>query len=106
MLGERLNGLQCGTRYVWFDLFCIPQEGGEIMAREIARQALIFRNAKVAVAWLNDIPVVLGMGIPLRIMCLEMLYWEEGSEEFEFMEDIVEVLWRNAAGRSTGLLEP
>lgn len=40
--------------YVWFDLFCIPQDRSERALIEIARQASIFGNADLAVAWLND----------------------------------------------------
>ncbi len=40
--------------YVWFDLFCIPQDRSERAIIEIARQASIFGNADFAVAWLND----------------------------------------------------
>lgn len=65
-LGELLQNLQkqrlAGsiTRYIWFDLFCIPQdptdpERAALGSREIARQAAIFGAASRAVAWINDI---------------------------------------------------
>jgi len=46
--------------YVWLDLLTIPQqelndEQKQRQKREIARQASIFRSAKVAIAWLNDV---------------------------------------------------
>ncbi|KAJ4414711.1 hypothetical protein N0V82_007763 [Gnomoniopsis sp. IMI 355080] len=44
-----------GDRYIWFDLFCIPQYGDEVrMKIEISRQAAIFRNAKRCIAWINQ----------------------------------------------------
>jgi hypothetical protein len=57
-LPEILQNLGCD--YVWLDLLTIPQEDSEgdlaeIRKKEISRQALIFRQAKFAIAWLNDI---------------------------------------------------
>lgn len=44
-----------GARYVWIDLFCIPQDRSSLARREIAKQAAIFRNSSEAIAWLNDV---------------------------------------------------
>lgn len=52
-LPEHLSTL--GGRYIWIDLFCIPQERSERTNMEIARQSAIFRNSSTCVAWLNDI---------------------------------------------------
>lgn len=41
--------------YVWFDLFCIPQDGSARQAEEIRRQAGIFQSASTCVAWINEI---------------------------------------------------
>lgn len=46
------------TRYIWFDLVCIPQEDtqpelAKLSKQEISRQSLIFRNAESCAAWLN-----------------------------------------------------
>lgn len=46
---------QLGVRYVWFDLFCIPQDGSLIADIEIGRQTEIFRHANNCVAWLHDV---------------------------------------------------
>lgn len=43
------------TRYLWFDLFCIPQDGSKLAGIEISRQADIFRNSTKSALWLNDI---------------------------------------------------
>ncbi len=52
-LPEQLKKL--GYRYVWFDLFCIPQERSSRANEEIARQAAIFRGARACIAWLTDV---------------------------------------------------
>ena len=49
------------TRYIWFDLLCIPQNMsdphfGPRAQIEIANQAEIFRLADIAIAWFNWIP--------------------------------------------------
>ena len=49
------------TRYIWFDLLCIPQNMSDPVfgARaqiEIANQAEIFRLADIAIAWFNWVP--------------------------------------------------
>lgn len=46
------------TEYIWFDLFCIPQNNDDpqvaaITRQEISRQSAIFRNASACIAWLN-----------------------------------------------------
>ncbi|TRX92899.1 hypothetical protein FHL15_006305 [Xylaria flabelliformis] len=46
--------------YLWIDLFCIPQEETvdwqvRICREELPRQAIIFKNARTAVAWFHDI---------------------------------------------------
>ena len=41
--------------YIWFDLFCIPQDRSELSKIEIARQAAVFGGAYQAIAWFNYI---------------------------------------------------
>lgn len=57
--------------YVWFDVLCILQDNSDIGAREIGRQATIFKNATFAVAWLNDTGNFAGLQ---RILQWEALY--------------------------------
>ncbi|KAH8781621.1 hypothetical protein BGZ57DRAFT_853190 [Hyaloscypha finlandica] len=51
--------------YIWIDIFCIPQNCPSAKAREIARQAQIFRGATGGVAWLHQtaavLPLVIGI---------------------------------------------
>jgi hypothetical protein len=42
-------------KYLWIDLFCIPQDRSERATLEIARQAEIFGAAHTAIAWLNNV---------------------------------------------------
>lgn len=53
-LPEVFAGLDWPVRYIWFDLFCIPQQGGLQQAEEIGKQADIFQQAENMVIWLND----------------------------------------------------
>lgn len=48
--------LEWNTPYLWFDLFCIPQDGSLKALEEISRQAKIFSHCSQSIAWLNDIP--------------------------------------------------
>ncbi|KAL2813489.1 hypothetical protein BDW59DRAFT_178227 [Aspergillus cavernicola] len=71
------------TSFVWFDLLCIPQEPEsnrlKFVARdEIARQAKIFRRAKHAVAWLNDVYGWTGLHVALRRLAIN--YLQEDNE--------------------------
>lgn len=71
-LPRRLKAAELG-RYIWFDLFCIPQDGSERASIEIARQATIFGNATNVVSWLNHISDWSGMRLAvewLSLFCL------------------------------------
>lgn len=50
-----LSSIPFDTRYIWFDLVCIPQDGSDLMGNEIARQAAIFSSAKWATIWFHEI---------------------------------------------------
>ncbi|KAH6669184.1 hypothetical protein F5X68DRAFT_52018 [Plectosphaerella plurivora] len=52
-LPERLQDLN--FRYIWLDLFCIPQDRGDRSKEEIANQASIFKGSHHCIAWLHDI---------------------------------------------------
>lgn len=44
-----------GQRYIWLDLFCIPQERSPRAEKEIANQASIFKGSSRCLAWINDV---------------------------------------------------
>lgn len=69
-LPDILASVPFNTPYIWFDLVCIPQEPTNerltfISAQEIGRQAKIFRRAKIAAAWFNDIDTWKGINAAL-----------------------------------------
>ena len=79
-----LASVPLGTPYVWFDLVCIPQEPTDerlitISKREIGRQAKIFRRAKFAVAWFNDVNSWKSMNAAICRLSLNFL--QEGYED-------------------------
>ncbi|KAL2817029.1 hypothetical protein BDW59DRAFT_152949 [Aspergillus cavernicola] len=70
------------TPYVWFDLLCIPQmpdseQLQQIARDEIARQAKIFRGAKHAAAWFNDVDGWTGIHVILRQLAVSWLHSQE-----------------------------
>lgn len=54
-LPQILAEIQLGCRYIWLDLFCIPQRTSIRTDLEIAKQASIFKKSRKCIAWLNDI---------------------------------------------------
>ncbi len=54
-LPEIFQSLDWPVRYIWFDLFCIPQESCPEQAEEIGKQAEIFRRAACNVIWMHDV---------------------------------------------------
>ncbi|OJJ58383.1 hypothetical protein ASPSYDRAFT_1049073 [Aspergillus sydowii CBS 593.65] len=70
------------TPYAWFDLLCIPQTPDseqlqQIGRDEIARQAKIFRGAKHAAAWFNDVEGCTGIHLVLRQLALSWLHSQQ-----------------------------
>lgn len=66
------------ARYIWFDLFCIPQDmtNAELRARaqeEIRTQAAIFRRADRAFAWLNQVSDWEGLRTAIHWIALQNL---------------------------------
>lgn len=54
VLPEHLQKIRPRVRFIWIDLFCIPQDGSRKADEEINRQASIFQNATRCIAWIND----------------------------------------------------
>lgn len=83
-LPDILASVPFNTPYIWFDLVCIPQEPTEeqlmfISAQEIGRQAKIFRRAKIAAAWFNDIDTWVGMNAAISRLSIHFL--QEGGTD-------------------------
>lgn len=60
------------SRYIWIDLFCIPQDNSEEARDEISRQASIFRGCQSCIAWFNDIETWDGVKSGLRWLGLKI----------------------------------
>ena len=54
-LPEVFSRLDWPVQYIWFDLFCIPQDECPEQAQEIGKQAEIFRQAACNVLWMHDV---------------------------------------------------
>ena len=65
-------------KYLWLDLFCIPQDYSRIAEIEIARQAAIFRSANRALCWLNMMDDWSGLRAALHWLALRGLAYEFG----------------------------
>lgn len=65
-------------KYLWMDLLCIPQNPtderlAKISLLEIARQAIIFKRATTAVAWINDVETWAGTEAAISFIGLQWL---------------------------------
>lgn len=66
-LPDIFSRLPFNTRYVWFDLVCIPQDATDpLMKVEIARQAAIFTNSRWATIWCNRVDDWSGLEAAVR----------------------------------------
>lgn len=73
-LPAMLTQSELGCRYVWFDLFCIPQSGDdERKDIEISNQADIFRKSSRCIAWVNHCDSWGGVDNALRWIGLRYL---------------------------------
>ncbi|RDW87892.1 hypothetical protein BP5796_03586 [Coleophoma crateriformis] len=74
---ENLPDILCrvpgSTRYIWFDLVCIPQRNSVRQQLEIAKQAKIFAAAKESAIWFNTITSWSGLQATLDWLGLEYL---------------------------------
>ncbi|KAI0165224.1 hypothetical protein GGR52DRAFT_575316 [Hypoxylon sp. FL1284] len=101
-LPDILSRVPFKTRYVWFDLVCIPQDESDLQTREISRQALIFKSAKWAMVWFNRLDNFAG----LRAACKWVSYlYLSTLKSYSFdpiSEDLIASLAR-LASQTTGL---
>ncbi|KAI0140729.1 hypothetical protein BJ166DRAFT_472864 [Pestalotiopsis sp. NC0098] len=64
---------QLGFEYIWFDLFCIPQDGSKRAEQEIANQSAIFKSSQRCLAWINDVESWDVVEHALDWMCIKYL---------------------------------
>ena len=88
-LPQRLRQLR--SRYLWLDLFCIPQDGSHAANEEIARQTAIFKAAAACIAWMHDVDTWKGMDTALEWLCKKYLSM---TEDFRCSETESETLRR------------
>src|SRR5262249_10645447 len=74
------------TKFIWFDLFCIPQDRSAIAIAEIARQATIFGAAERAICWLNTIED--WRGLRSSMQWLTLTYYSHSQREGEVKANI------------------
>lgn len=82
------------TRYIWFDLFCIPQDRTKDEFRrraqlEIQKQAAIFRRAYQAVAWFNQVPDWRGLRCAIHWFAVQHLRTTEFCSRDESLASVI-----------------
>ncbi|KAF2252744.1 hypothetical protein BU26DRAFT_560100 [Trematosphaeria pertusa] len=102
-LPDILSRFPIPTRYIWFDLVCIPQDGRPLQAIEIGRQAGIFMAAKFAVVWLNQIRGWDGLRSAVAWAALEYLSQDRG-DRYGIATELPRI--RDAASQPSGLAIP
>ena len=91
-LPEILASVPFNTPYIWFDLVCIPQEPMDeqlifISVQEIGRQAKIFRRAKIAAAWFNDIDTWKSMNAAISRLSINFLQGGNADDLLKSSQD-------------------
>lgn len=97
-----LSKVPSSTRFVWFDLICIPQDHSPKARDEIARQAEIFRNASHSIIWLNKLQS--WEGLRSTIAWMSLVYLNVDPDPFWKVPRDNPSLNQN--GNFTGLFEP
>jgi hypothetical protein len=79
-LPSMLSKAQFATRFVWFDLLCIPQDkSNPRYLLEISRQSTIFLHSSACIAWLNDIENWEGLRKTVEFLSMHYLHWSSPS---------------------------
>jgi hypothetical protein len=98
-----LTRFPVSTRYIWFDLVCIPQDGRLLQNVEIGRQAGIFQAARFAVVWLNQVDDWSGLR--------SAILWSSAEYLSRYQNDVYQALGllptaTQLASRGLGLTTP
>ena len=70
-LSQKLS--QLPFKYIWLDLFCIPQDGSISANEEINRQSTIFGGSDACIAWIHDVDSWDGVIDALEWLCLHYM---------------------------------
>jgi hypothetical protein len=74
-LPQILSKAPIPTRFIWFDLLCIPQDKSQkLYLVEVSRQAIMFQHASSCIAWLNTIHSWTHTEAPAHWLCLNYLH--------------------------------
>lgn len=103
-LPSLLDELPTLTPYVWFDLVCIPQDGGPLAQLEISRQAVIFQHALHAAAWVNEITDLSSIAAVSQWICLSLIGFKSDTSEERNRQKMLGDRWQELADDTTGLL--
>jgi hypothetical protein len=90
-------------RYIWFDLFCIPQvdDKHKLYRRsqeEINNQAAIFGGSQACVAWINEINSWDDMRYALDYICLEFLQSTSATDDEATIRQMLKLAHNRASG--------
>ncbi|KAK8103570.1 uncharacterized protein PG998_010603 [Apiospora kogelbergensis] len=99
----------CQTRFVWFDLVCLPQDvTSPDYQSEVARQATIFHQASTCIAWVNKVTSWTNLQASIQWLCLYFLYAGSASDlyisrgvlrESEAIDSPIELIGVNKDGQ-------
>lgn len=102
-----------GTRYVWLDLVCIPQDRSAIAVRKIGRQAQIFKSAKHCIVWLNTMENFDVLELVARYMAISLFELDPSTTSpttAESSEEIIQWVrdrdWQQMTLKLSGLFQP
>ena len=79
------------TRFIWLDLFCIPQDRSDRAVIEIAKQAAIFGAAAEAFIWLNDITEWAGVQAAIQWLAVDFLNNTTSSSSYDTQRVLLKV---------------
>ena len=83
------------TNYIWFDLFCIPQDRSQRALQEIGRQAAIFRGSTNGIIWFSEMES--WKGLQSAIQWLAVMYLKLTNSNPQMANSVLETLAVHAA---------
>lgn len=99
-LPEMLCRLPADIQFVWFDLFCIPQDASQpaVTQQEIANQASIFRGSSRALVWLHNVENWQAVEDVLMYLAVSYLRTKCSTDPYEhvFPDYVFENAWNRA----------
>ncbi|KAI3391114.1 hypothetical protein diail_7937, partial [Diaporthe ilicicola] len=103
-LSNILARTPANTRFLWFDLVCLPQDiNSPEYAYEVSRQAIIFYHASACIAWLNQISSWNNMQSCIQWLALHCL--QQSTEGVGDMYDVAPLLAQMKRSVEHGTIE-